>query len=79
VINVNVTHEEDHIVITVRDNGIGLQKAGEIQKSQLRTRKHIGLSLVRKRLDAIQGRLVVRERQDTSGVESIIYLKYTGA
>ncbi len=73
-INIIVEQQSNQIVIQILDNGIGLQKASELQTSQLRTRKHIGLSLVRKRLDAIHGRLTIQEREDVRGVASIIYL-----
>ncbi len=76
-INMIVEEQSDQIVIQILDNGIGLQKSSEQQSNQLRTRKHIGLSLVRKRLEAIHGRFTIQERSDTKGVASIIYLNKT--
>jgi sensor histidine kinase YesM len=69
-----IEREGKQTCIRVLDNGVGLHKAAEVQQSELRTRKHIGLSLVRTRLEAIGGRLVIREREGTTGVASIIYL-----
>jgi signal transduction histidine kinase len=69
-----IEREGNQTCIRVLDNGVGLHKAAEVQQSELRTRKHIGLSLVRTRLEAIGGRLVIREREGTTGVASIIYL-----
>jgi hypothetical protein len=77
VIQIIIERKSTQVIIKVLDNGIGLQKAAELQKSQLRTRKHIGLSLVRKRLEAINGRLTIQERDNSTGVASIIYLNST--
>jgi sensor histidine kinase YesM len=74
---INIVIEKDHheVVIKILDNGIGLAKSNEIQNSQLRTRKHIGISLVRTRLRSVGGRLVLQDRADSPGVASIVYLK----
>ena len=66
--------EGEKIAVHIIDNGIGLERAAELQQGQMRTRKHIGLQLVRKRLETVDGEFVLRPRAVKQGAESIIYL-----
>ncbi|MCO5248079.1 MAG: histidine kinase [Chitinophagales bacterium] len=51
-IDINFNIQNNSLVITIRDNGIGLQKSKELKKLNQSTdnRKHIGIDLTRKRL-----------------------------
>ena len=69
------SHHGEDIKISVLDNGIGLAKAAELQKGKIRLRDHIGLSIVEKRIIALNGNLSIKDRIGSQGVEASITFK----
>lgn len=54
VINVNFSIEDDKLVCTVTDNGIGFSKSKEMKENSVTVHKSMALEITRKRLEVIQ-------------------------
>ncbi|MFA8450969.1 MAG: two-component regulator propeller domain-containing protein [Bacteroidales bacterium] len=54
VLSINITTDNNHIIIKIKDNGIGREKAKEIKQRKTNTYKSLGMEITNKRINLVK-------------------------
>jgi ligand-binding sensor domain-containing protein len=72
LITISILRDSQYLYLIVEDNGIGLEASSLMQRSNVRTREHLGVKLVEKRLIPLGGTFILSKRANQNGVRAEI-------